>query len=224
MWMRMFHLPSPPSVLRNAKLSNKLWGCESLELFSPQLFPCLLSFVKIAPLAGGDNERKGEQDHYFCGDQKAVWWAHKENAEGWVRMHPFSSVLGFGYMCDTGQTFPPVANFKLPQCCHSQWRVKQKPLDHEINHQCSSLNWQKKIPSNIQYLQHESLKQHRVGSCFLTFFRSFKMQLATVQSCKGILFIFKSSAVIGPIGNAVRWRLARWMRTNSAFCSFYYFM
>lgn len=24
------------------------------------------------PFAGGDNERKGEQDHYFCGDQTAL--------------------------------------------------------------------------------------------------------------------------------------------------------
>lgn len=159
----MFPSP-PPSVLRNSKLTNKLWGCESLALISPQLFPCLLSFVKIAPLAGGDNERKGEQDHYFCGDQKAVWWAHKENAERWVRMHQFSSMLRFGYMCDTGQMFPPVANFKLPRCCQSQWRVKQKPLDHEINHQCISLNWQKKYHLTYSTYNMNSLKQHGVGS------------------------------------------------------------
>lgn len=47
------------------------------------------------------------------------------------------------------------------------------------------------------------------------------MQRAAIQSCKEILFIIKSSAVIGLIGNAVCWRLARWMRNNPAFCLFF---
>lgn len=70
----MWRNPRLPFSAEELTTNKQTLGCETLQLCNSatQLFLCLLSYVKIDPLAGGDNERKGEQDHYFCGDQKAL--------------------------------------------------------------------------------------------------------------------------------------------------------
>ncbi len=54
----------------------KVWFrllCDGMHDDEPALFQT------DAP-AGGNHEREGEQDHYFCGDQEKVWRSHQEDA------------------------------------------------------------------------------------------------------------------------------------------------
>ncbi len=44
------------------------WLCEGIR----DNEPFIIKFFQTHAPAGGNHEREGEQDHYFCGDQEKV--------------------------------------------------------------------------------------------------------------------------------------------------------